>query len=77
MLKTIGASGQFSLGKKYAGKHFQMEQRQDGSVLLRPVTVTPTGQAAARVVRPRFHVVQVKQIAHLSRDQLHERKPIR
>lgn len=77
MLKTIGASGQVSLGKKYAGRHFQMEMRPDGSVLLRPATVTLAGRAPARAARPRFHVVQVKQVVHLSRDQMHERKSVR
>ena len=27
MLKMVGRSGQISLGKKYAGKYFEMEQQ--------------------------------------------------
>ena len=41
MLKMVGNSGQFSLGKKYAGKYFEVEQQPDGAVLLRPMKLVP------------------------------------
>ena len=41
MLKEVGASGQISLGKKYAGKLFDMQFIDDGRVQLTPVKVVP------------------------------------
>jgi len=41
MLKEVGASGQISLGKKYAGQLFQVETLADGSIVMRPVKVVP------------------------------------
>ena len=39
MLKEVGASGQISLGKKYAGQLFDMQISVDGRVYLTPVKV--------------------------------------
>ena len=41
MLKEVGASGQISLGKKYAGQLFDMQVLDDGKVQLSPVKVVP------------------------------------
>ena len=41
MLKEVGASGQISLGKKYAGQLFDMQIASDGAVTLLPVKVVP------------------------------------
>jgi len=41
MLKEVGASGQISLGKKYAGQLFQVQQASDGTITLMPVKVVP------------------------------------
>jgi hypothetical protein len=41
MLKEVGASGQISLGKKYAGQLFEVSLRPDASIVLRPVQVVP------------------------------------
>ena len=41
MLKEVGASGQISLGKKYAGQLFDMQIAADGAVMLQPVKVVP------------------------------------
>lgn len=45
MLKMVGNSGQFSLGKKYAGQYFEVEQQPDGAVLLRPMKIVPDAEA--------------------------------
>ncbi len=42
MLKEVGASGQISLGKKYAGQLFDMVFYPDGRVELVPMKVVPT-----------------------------------
>ncbi len=41
MLKEVGASGQISLGKKYAGQLFDLTLQEDGSIVMRPVRVVP------------------------------------
>jgi hypothetical protein len=45
MLKMVGASGQLSLGKQYAGRYFEIEVQEDGGILLRPMRVIPEGDA--------------------------------
>ena len=42
MLKEVGASGQISLGKKYAGQLFDVEFAPDGRVELVPMKAVPT-----------------------------------
>ena len=34
MLKEVGASGQISLGKKYAGQLFEVQTAPDGTITL-------------------------------------------
>ena len=41
MLKEVGASGQISLGKKFAGQLFDLQTQADGSIVLQPVKVVP------------------------------------
>ncbi len=43
-LKVVGASGQISLGKRYAGKALRMQVVEDGSILLTPVAMVPESQ---------------------------------
>lgn len=45
MLAMVGASGQISLGKAFAGQCFDVEQREDGSILLKPVIVVSEDEA--------------------------------
>ena len=47
MLKEVGASGQISLGKKYAGQLFDVVFYPDGRVEMVPMKVVPTVQGAA------------------------------
>lgn len=47
MLKMVGTSGQLSLGKKYAGRYFEVEQQSDGAVLLKPMKVVPGDESWA------------------------------
>ena len=83
MLKTVGASGQLSLGKKLAGRHYELEQRPDGSIVLAPVTVTraSSGKAgaakAAKRGHPRFHVFKVGKFVMPTRDEIRRRGPVR
>lgn len=41
MLKEVGASGQISLGKTYAGQLFDLQTGEDDSITMRPVKVVP------------------------------------
>ena len=43
-IKSVGKSGQISLGKRYAGKTFCVEQQPDGSLLLTAVAMVPESQ---------------------------------
>ncbi|PZN78800.1 MAG: hypothetical protein DM484_12225 [Candidatus Methylumidiphilus alinenensis] len=45
MLKMVGSSGQISLGKKYAGKYFEVDEREDGSIFMVPMRVIPESEA--------------------------------
>ncbi len=66
MLKEVGASGQISLGKKYAGQLFDMVFYPDGRVELVPVKVVPTvkGSPAASTSQPAAHVAQEEAAAY-------------
>ena len=46
MLKEVGASGQISLGKKYAGQLFDVVFYPDGRVEMVPMKVVPTVQGS-------------------------------
>jgi hypothetical protein len=41
MLKEVGASGQISLGKRYAGQLFDMATQPDGRIVLTPMKAVP------------------------------------
>lgn len=44
-VKVIGANGQISLGKKYAGRQVVVEEREPGVWLVRTATVIPDNEA--------------------------------
>ena len=44
MLKMVGSSGQISLGKKYAGKYLEIDEREDGSIFMVPMRVVPASE---------------------------------
>jgi hypothetical protein len=73
MLKAVGTSGQISLGKKYAGQYFQMQEQADGSIVMTPMKVVPASAKSAKVRAPRYRTVKVKRIVRLTRDEMHER----
>ncbi len=52
MLKEVGASGQISLGKKFAGQLFDMQFAADGAVTLTPVKVVPVAQPLSAQEEP-------------------------
>lgn len=70
-LKTVGQSGQLSLGKRFAGRHFEMQVEPDGRVILTPVTVQRRPVDAAEL--PKFRRFPVERIEVLPRDELHRR----
>jgi len=43
-VKTVGKSGQISLGKSYAGKTLRLQRRVDGSIVLTAVALVPESQ---------------------------------
>lgn len=60
MLKEVGASGQISLGKKYAGQLFDMVFAPDGRVELVPMKAVPTVQTELSTDAPEAHRVQIE-----------------
>lgn len=71
MLKTVGTSGQISLGKKYAGQHFEIQFADNGAVTLLPVHMVQT-KPAMTPRKPKFHIVKVDKFLHLTREELNE-----
>ena len=43
-VKTVGRSGQISLGKRYAGKTLRLERFKDGRIVLTAVAMIPESQ---------------------------------
>ncbi len=43
-IKSVGKSGQISLGKRYTGKTFRVQHRRDGSLLLTAMAMVPESQ---------------------------------
>jgi hypothetical protein len=77
MLKTVGTSGQLTLGKKYSGRHFELEERASGELVLRPVkvvrdTVKPGQAKPARA--PAFRIAEVEQVVLPTREQRNARR---
>jgi len=76
MLKTVGTSGQLTLGKKYSGRHFEVEELANGDLVLRPVrlvreTGAPGRTKPARV--PAFQIAEVEQVVMPTREQRNAR----
>jgi glycerol-3-phosphate O-acyltransferase len=72
MLKEVGASGQISLGKKFAGQLFDVQFLDNGAVQMLPVRVvpaiTPAGQEQQTNTEStpednQWHLMHAKQIA--------------
>lgn len=62
MLKEVGASGQISLGKKYAGQLFDLQTADDGSIVMRPVKVVPaTATATVQETQAPYRVTPAAQ----------------
>jgi hypothetical protein len=79
MLKTVGTSGQLTLGKKYSGRHFELEESANGELVLRPVRLVreseaPVQSRATRAARaPAFQIAEVEQLVMPSREQRNAR----
>lgn len=76
MLKTVGTSGQLTLGKKYSGRHFEVEELASGDLVLRPVrlvrdTASPARAKPARA--PAFQIAEVEQVVLPTREQRNAR----
>lgn len=77
MLKTVGTSGQLTLGKKYSGRHYEVEERASGELLLRPVRLVRDTLPAARSKAshaPAFRIAEVEQVVIPTREQRNARR---
>ena len=43
-IKTVGKSGQISLGKNFAGKTLRLDRQVDGTIVLTAVAIVPESQ---------------------------------
>ena len=64
MLKEVGASGQISLGKKYAGQLFDVVFASDGRVELVPMKAVPTVHTELSTGSPSVHGVAEQPTAY-------------
>ena len=64
MLKEVGASGQISLGKKYAGQLFDVVFAPDGRVELVPMKAVPTLLTELSTGAPAVHHVAQESTAY-------------
>jgi len=77
MVKMVGTSGQLTLGKKYSGRHFEVEERANGELVLRPVrlvrdTIRP---GPAKPARPSaFQIAEVEHVILPAREQRNARR---
>ncbi len=75
MLKMVDATGQLTLGKKYSGRHFEVEERSGGELLLRPVRLVRDSVAPGRAKRsPAFRIAEVEQVVLPAREQRNARR---
>ena len=75
MLKTVGSSGQITLGKRYAGRYFEIEERANGELVLRPVKVLrDTGPADALAGKPAFEIAEVAELIVPTREERNARR---
>lgn len=77
MLKTVGASGQLTLGKKYSGRHFEIEELAGGELVLHPVRLVRDAAAPAPARRGRaqaFQIAEVAQVVMPTREQRNARR---
>lgn len=74
VFKTVGTSGQIILGKRYAGRHFEVEERLNGEILLRPVKIVrETAANRATSTLPEFEIVEIDRVIMPSRDERNAR----
>jgi hypothetical protein len=75
MLKMVGASGQLTLGKKYSGRHFEVEERAGGELLLRPVRLVRDGVAPGTAKRAvAFRIAEVEKVVLPTRELRNARR---
>lgn len=74
MLKSVGTSGQLTLGKKYSGRYFELEERANGELVLRPVKLVRDNARGKASKLPAFEIVEVKQVILPSREERNARR---
>ncbi len=76
MLKMVGTSGQLTLGKRFSGRHFEVEERPTSELILRPVRLVPDradGAPPKPAHAPAFRIAEVEQVLMPSREQRNAR----
>lgn len=75
-LKAVGSSGQLTLGKRFAGRYFEVEELPGGEILLRPVRVmrAAESQAERSAGAADFLIAEVERVDMPSREQRNARR---
>ena len=76
-LKSVGSSGQLTLGKRFAGRRFLIEERSNGELVLHPVKVVTEAVAYADAdsAQPvRFRIAEVDRVILPSREERNARR---
>lgn len=71
-LKSVGTSDQITLGKRFAGRRFLIEERDNGDLVLHPVKVVtdaPAPDEYATGELARFRIAEVDQVILPSREK--------
>jgi len=75
MLKSVGSSGQLTLGKRFAGQYFEIEELPGGELLLRPVKlVRRSSERSTAQKAPAFEIAEVKQVVMPARAERNARR---
>jgi len=76
-LKSVGTSGQITLGKRFAGRRFLIEERDNGELVLHPVKVVSDAPEAGEygIEQPvRFRIAEVDRVIFPSREARNARR---
>ncbi len=74
MLKSVGTSGQLTLGKKYSGRYFEVEERENGELVLRPVKLVRDSPKGKATKLPAFEIAEVRRVILPTREERNARR---
>lgn len=73
----VGSSGQLTLGKRYSGRYFEVEERSTGELVLHPVRLVREAAPVKGMKKGRasaFQIAEVEKIVLPTREQRNARR---